>query len=491
MEKDRRLWWRIVTGCILLLAVAVNLLVYVALKWANGGDLVRMRPDWVADLTYTGTGPMDLIRKEVDARLEQVGSIEAEHRGGIVRVTMPFGSQEAYEAREAYEAEIRELESAGVDVMRLRRVLGYYAGDIRQAPSYVDQEMAALATEHPAHAERIAAAAAAYRRFEGHNKALPDPDQLVRMLNRGGRLEFRIAPTLPGTGGKAELTEALLAKYLDELANEGPEANGKGRPYVWLPMREGQERLNPKLVSGQFAGRRYLLLANRPEQAMLQRPGSESWSVQARPGADDLGRPAVSFHLDSRGGTRMAALTTSNREGFLAIVVDDEVYSAPVIRATIGADGIITGQFTRKEIADMVQILNQPAAFGAGVRFSLASVTTRGGGDPPMAGRKRVALWAIAAAAAALLAAWLVAMPAGRLHLACLWALLVPLSGIAFWQIVRWNNLAARGVGTISPLANGVVATFMAGIWILAASFPRRHRPPELPVAEQPPTADK
>jgi len=413
MKKDRRVWWRIVTGCFLLLAVAANVVLYVVLKWGKNSGLVRRGPYRTIVFRYTGAEPPEQVRKYVNSRLKSFGPIETEALDRAVGVTMPFDPQAGAKGR------------------------------------------------------------------------LPDPDQLAGMLNRGGSLAFRIAPTAPGTGGKDALSEADYTTYLDQLAKDAGGAD-EASPFVWLPIREGAERLNSQLVIERLAGRRYLLVANRPEQAMLHGQGCLPWSLRASPGSDTLGRPAARFELDQRGARLMSALTTANKDGYLAIAVDDEVYSAPVIRATIGASGIIEGNFTRREVRDMVRMLNQTAMLGSDVRFSVKAMWTCTYGYGPKSGTKRAALWAVGFAAAVLLAVWLVAMAGGRLHLACLGALLVPLSAIAFWQIVQWNNPAARGLGTISPVTNGIIAALAAGIWILAASLGRRHKPPVLPAVKQP-----
>ncbi|MDH4247964.1 MAG: protein translocase subunit SecD [Deltaproteobacteria bacterium] len=58
-------------------------------------------------------------------------------------------------------------------------------------------------------------------------------------------------------------------------------------------------------------------------------------------------QPVVSFAMDSQGAERFGAITTRNVNRRLAIVLDDKVQSAPVIREPItGGSGQISGQFT-------------------------------------------------------------------------------------------------------------------------------------------------
>jgi preprotein translocase subunit SecD len=73
-------------------------------------------------------------------------------------------------------------------------------------------------------------------------------------------------------------------------------------------------------------------------------------------------RPYVAFSLDAGGATRFAAVTTRNRGRRLAIVLDDKVQSAPVIREPItGGEGSITGQFTLQDATNLAIVLRSGA----------------------------------------------------------------------------------------------------------------------------------
>jgi len=73
------------------------------------------------------------------------------------------------------------------------------------------------------------------------------------------------------------------------------------------------------------------------------------------------GNPLVTFALDSDGARRFADLTRENIGRVLAIVLDGQVISAPVIRATIGASGQISGAFTVAEASDLALLLRAGA----------------------------------------------------------------------------------------------------------------------------------
>jgi len=65
---------------------------------------------------------------------------------------------------------------------------------------------------------------------------------------------------------------------------------------------------------------------------------------------DELNRPAVSFTLTDEGEQIFSAHTSANVGQYLAIVLDKQVISAPVIQGPItGGSGQITGSFTTEE----------------------------------------------------------------------------------------------------------------------------------------------
>jgi preprotein translocase subunit SecD len=72
--------------------------------------------------------------------------------------------------------------------------------------------------------------------------------------------------------------------------------------------------------------------------------------VDAQPSFDQNNRPAVNFRFNPGGGAAFGAYTAENVGNPFAIVLDEEVISAPVIQSHIpGGSGIITGNFTPDE----------------------------------------------------------------------------------------------------------------------------------------------
>jgi preprotein translocase subunit SecD len=79
--------------------------------------------------------------------------------------------------------------------------------------------------------------------------------------------------------------------------------------------------------------------------------------TDARVQFDRQNRPTVGFTFNSDGGRIFGELTQKSIGRQLAIVLDDRVYSAPVIRSQITMHGQIEGRFTPEEAADLAVVL--------------------------------------------------------------------------------------------------------------------------------------
>ncbi len=75
-----------------------------------------------------------------------------------------------------------------------------------------------------------------------------------------------------------------------------------------------------------------------------------------------FGMPNIAFSFNKEGGKLFEELTARNVERFLAIVLDDVVYTAPRIKTKItGGKGIIEGNFTMEEARDIALVLRSGA----------------------------------------------------------------------------------------------------------------------------------
>jgi preprotein translocase subunit SecD len=91
--------------------------------------------------------------------------------------------------------------------------------------------------------------------------------------------------------------------------------------------------------------------------------------VDAQPAFDQNGRPAVNFRFNPTGARAFGDYTAANIGQPFAIVLDNEVISAPTIQSAIpGGSGIITGNFSVEESTDLAVLL-RAGALPAGLTF--------------------------------------------------------------------------------------------------------------------------
>jgi len=75
----------------------------------------------------------------------------------------------------------------------------------------------------------------------------------------------------------------------------------------------------------------------------------------------NLGEPQIDFTLNSQGGKRFGEVTKNNIGQRLAIVLDGDLYSAPMIQGAIETgSGQITGHFTPEQAQELANVLQNP-----------------------------------------------------------------------------------------------------------------------------------
>lgn len=159
------------------------------------------------------------------------------------------------------------------------------------------------------------------------NLRAQDKETARNHIARTGYLEFR-----------------LVHPQSDELLAQGPGAPG----YEVLTRNE-------KLGNG----------GETPERVLVK-IGAElgmngSYVNRAVVVRDSTGRPEISFTLNPEGTALFAKLTRDNINRRLAIVLDGELYSAPVIRSEIsGGAGQISGRFETREAFELAAVLENP-----------------------------------------------------------------------------------------------------------------------------------
>jgi preprotein translocase subunit SecD len=81
----------------------------------------------------------------------------------------------------------------------------------------------------------------------------------------------------------------------------------------------------------------------------------------ARAGVDENNQPAVHFTLTPTGAEKFKRETGRSIGRKLAIILDGQVASAPVIRSQIGGEGQITGAFSAQQVDELAKVLRAGA----------------------------------------------------------------------------------------------------------------------------------
>jgi preprotein translocase subunit SecD len=146
-------------------------------------------------------------------------------------------------------------------------------------------------------------------------------------------------------------TALLELKAVDDRFNPDEVAQGK----VSLPADAQLLSLREVDDKRQVVGKRPIVVRRQPVIT-----GANLTSAEVRP--DEQGGWLVAFSLDSEGARAFGDFTGANVGKYLAIVLDDTVFSAPVIRSKIGEGrGQIEGGFTAETARDLAIVLRAGA----------------------------------------------------------------------------------------------------------------------------------
>jgi preprotein translocase subunit SecD len=227
-----------------------------------------------------------------------------------------------------------------------------------------------------------------------------DAKELLRGIDQGNDVgmdssgNIRISPsekTLKDRKSAAlQQSIEIVRRRIDETGVREPtiQRQGGSRILVQLPGVDDPERV--KALLGQTAKMVFRLvdMTTSASEAMAGRvpPGSELLEAALVEAGDPKaylikkrvmvsgehlidaqatfqdGQPVVSFRFDTSGAKRFGKVTTDNVNRPFAIVLDNEVISAPVIREPIlGGTGIISGNFTVASANDLALLLRAGA----------------------------------------------------------------------------------------------------------------------------------
>jgi preprotein translocase subunit SecD len=215
----------------------------------------------------------------------------------------------------------------------------------------------------------------------------------VDVVDAGGGL-FRLTPTEPAITERirqaVDQSIQIVERRVNELGTVEPSIQRQGSDRILVQVPGLQDPARLKELLGKTAKLTFRLVdqTTSPEDAARGRipPDSEviygtasegrtPYVIQkrvmvsgedltdAQPSFDQrTSEPVVTFRFNTRGGRRFAQATQENVGRPFAIVLDNEVISAPVIREPIlGGSGQISGNFTVEQANDLAILLRAGA----------------------------------------------------------------------------------------------------------------------------------
>jgi preprotein translocase subunit SecD len=220
-----------------------------------------------------------------------------------------------------------------------------------------------------------------------------DPDLTVAIAADGaGTVRFSAAATEARRQQAVDQSIEIIRRRIDETGIKEPtiEREGQDRILVQLPGISDPEHV--KALLGRTAKLTFQLVdtGTSPADARsghlpvgdevlpaaednARRVGPDAYVVRRRVmvGGDTLvdaqptfqgNEPVVSFRFDAEGAQRFGDATRENVGKPFAIVLDNKVISAPVIReAILGGSGVISGSFTVQSASDLALLLRAGA----------------------------------------------------------------------------------------------------------------------------------
>ena len=160
-------------------------------------------------------------------------------------------------------------------------------------------------------------------------------------------------------GSTAKLTFQLLCPEQQTSANQAPPPDCKG-----LPQKADVDRITAdKKTKGEKVtpeDLKTLPLTWVQTSGRATVDGGDLSDAQSAFGQDNS--PVVTFKFNQKGAVRFGKLTAENIDKPFAIILDDVIMSAPVIRSAIlGGSGEISGRFTLDETNSLAIVLRSGA----------------------------------------------------------------------------------------------------------------------------------
>lgn len=182
---------------------------------------------------------------------------------------------------------------------------------------------------------------------------IKDTTDLKRKINQTAKLTFHLVNedvAMSGAGAPVPPTTYMVP------TREGMQELRRSNPKAWDEIQAANPRLSPETICRRFQPQCLPVLKR------VVVGGEDLDDAKATFEQQQGGRPIISFTFNAAGGRAFCAATRANVGKRLAIQLDNEIISAPVVQSPIcGGSGIITGSFTTQQTQEQALLLRSGA----------------------------------------------------------------------------------------------------------------------------------
>src|ERR1700685_3291368 len=185
-----------------------------------------------------------------------------------------------------------------------------------------------------------------------------------------GRGDNEILVELPGEGDPTRAKSVIqaggqleLKRVVDDQTFPSESAARASHGGVLPPGTEIVMGKAESTQAGQPTQQVYYILARAPIVT-----GQDLVGATPQPSTNNPGQYEVNFHLSTSAASRFGPFTEANIGHRMAIVLDNKVYTAPVINGRIEDSGVIEGNFSQDSAQDLALVL-RAGALPASIKY--------------------------------------------------------------------------------------------------------------------------
>lgn len=184
---------------------------------------------------------------------------------------------------------------------------------------------------------------------------IKDTTDLKRKINQTAKLTFHLVNEDVAATGQ-NIPTNLPATTSLVPTREGMQELRRTNPKAWEDIQNANPRMTPDQICRRFQPQCLPVLKR------VVVGGEDLDDAKSTFEQQQGGRPIISFTFNSAGGRAFCNATRANIGKRLAIQLDGEIISAPVVQGAIcGGSGIITGSFTTQQTQEQALLLRSGA----------------------------------------------------------------------------------------------------------------------------------